>query len=180
MLETSLACLPSFGISTGQADEVELFKDSIQLDDGTGFGGSAFSSYRAELQKLTGCWREAQRAEIAAAKLLELRSTLADTDSITSLLREIETIPRLLRDLYDLFPIYVSRILIVLNYLDVILPALSAVSRSIIGKLDYSEVTTKVGWDSLLARLRIDEMSLHSELAMYKEFLVQLVRLFAR
>lgn len=77
------------------------------------------------MEELLGCWREAQRADKAVVQLLRIRTVLdlEFREHITAVLREIESSSRLLRDLYDLFPIYRSRVPIVIYYLDIILPS---------------------------------------------------------
>lgn len=64
------------------------------------------------MEETLGTWREAQRADKAAVELLRIRTALGLEfyDHITAVLREIESVSRLLRDLYDLFPIYRSRV----------------------------------------------------------------------
>lgn len=77
------------------------------------------------METLLGAWREAQRADKAAIQLLRIRTELQLEfyDNITAVLREMESTSRLLRDLYDLFPIYRSRVPIIVYYLDIILPS---------------------------------------------------------
>jgi hypothetical protein len=77
------------------------------------------------MEELLGCWREAQRADKIAVSLVHLRAALNPefTDHITAVLREIESTSRLLRDIYDLFPLYRSRVPLVVYYLNVLLPS---------------------------------------------------------
>lgn len=78
------------------------------------------------MEELLGCWREAQRADKVAANLLRIRNTLVLEffEHITAVLKEIENTSRLLRDLYDLFIIYRSRVPVVVYQLNVLLPPL--------------------------------------------------------
>ena len=78
------------------------------------------------MEVLLGAWREALRADKAVVQLLRIRRELGLEfyDHITAVLKEIESTSRLLRDLYDLFPIYRSRVPIIVYYLDIILPSL--------------------------------------------------------
>src|SRR4051812_20256535 len=91
------------------------------------------------MEVLLGAWREALRADKAVVELLRIRRELELEfyDHITAVLREIESTSRLLRDLYDLFPIYRSRVPIIIYYLDIILPSLERtiknMSRCILG-----------------------------------------------
>ena len=79
-----------------------------------------------KMEELLGCWREARRVDNIAASLASLRATLdiEFTDHIMAVLREVESTSRLLRDIYDLFPVYRSRVPIILYYLNVLLPSL--------------------------------------------------------
>jgi hypothetical protein len=182
MMKTSLACLPSFGNLAGHGDQIEQFQDSIQEDNHPSFGNSSFPGYRGMLRTLTSCWEEAQRVDIASKKLIELRSKLPEeeVESITAIIRENESLSRILRDLYDLFPIYISMLPVVLYYLDVVLPAVSAVSGIILQNHNHPDKPVLEIWESLLADLNITRMSPQAEFMMYVEFLVQLVRLFSR
>ncbi len=78
------------------------------------------------MEELLGCWREAQRADKVAAHLLSIRNLLGLEfhDHFSPIIREVEQCSRLLRDLYDLFPIYRSRVPIILYYLNIILPSI--------------------------------------------------------
>lgn len=77
------------------------------------------------MEELLGCWREAKRADKVAVQLERIRREIDPEfyDHITTVLREIESTSRLLRDIYDLFPIYRSRVPVVLYYLNVLLPS---------------------------------------------------------
>ena len=70
--------------------------------------------------ELYGCWQEARRCDRVATELLRIRSmTVLDYwNSISDLLREVETTSRLLRDLFDLRNIYRSGVFIIVEYDD--------------------------------------------------------------
>ena len=90
------------------------------------------------MEECFGCWQEARRADKIAAILLALRTSL-DPDynaHLTALLEEFESVSKLLRDLYDLFPIYRSRVPVVIYYLNVFLPSLQKTMRDMLIYVD--------------------------------------------
>ncbi|KAK0104621.1 hypothetical protein ONS95_004907 [Cadophora gregata] len=135
------------------------------------------------MEELLGCWREAQRADKAVVQLLRIRAVLdlEFYDHITAVLREIESTSRLLRDLYDLFPIYRSRVPIIIYYLDVILPSLERTIKNMMVYIDNDAFPARTQWTLTVERLGDQGgMSLPTVFVMYVEFLVQIVRLLSR
>jgi hypothetical protein len=134
------------------------------------------------MEELFGCWVEAKRADKVAAILLCMRSDLDDYyENISAVLKEIECTSRLLRDLYDLFPIYRSRVPVVLYYLNVILPTLCKTMRDMMIYIDNQDLPTRTQW-TLMTQKMGDRggMTLAQRFAMYCEALVQTVRLLSR
>ncbi|RAL65079.1 hypothetical protein DID88_001186 [Monilinia fructigena] len=86
------------------------------------------------MAELSGCWLEADRADNVATELLRIRNILSpitslsssnpssDYETQTAILRHVEQASRLLRDLHDLFPIYRSRVPLLVYDLTVLLP----------------------------------------------------------
>ena len=103
------------------------------------------------MEELLGCWREARRVDNIAASLASLRATLDPefTDQITAVLRELESISRLLRDLYDIFPIYRSRVPIILYYLNVLLPSLCRSLKNMAHYLEHDSMYSFLAYFSL-------------------------------
>lgn len=135
------------------------------------------------MEELLGCWREAQRADKAAVQLLRIRTELGLEfyDHITAVLREIESASRLLRDLYDLFPIYRSRVPIIVYYLNIILPSLCKTIQQMMIYIDNDAFPPHTQWTSMYERLgEQGGMTLATRFVMYVEMLVQLVRLLSR
>lgn len=126
-----------------QSNEIDQPSSSGSLGIGVGMG------------ELFGCWREAQRCDHVATELLRIRSITEHEfyDQITVLLTEVETTSRLLRDLYDLFPIYKSRVPIVLYYLTVILPCLCKTLRDMMIYIDNENLPAPAQWAVMLERL---------------------------
>lgn len=105
--------------------------------------------------ELHGCWLEAARCDRVAVILLRLRNdlTIAFHEHITALIREVESTSRLLRDLYDLFSFYPTRVAIVDYYLHVILPCLSKTLRDMLIYIDNIQLTYTSQWTLMNERL---------------------------
>jgi hypothetical protein len=135
------------------------------------------------MEELLGCWREAQRADKIAEGLLRIRTVLdlEFYDQISAVLREVESTSRLLRDLYDLFPIYRSRVPIIIYYLNVILPSLTRTMKEMIFYIEHESLTARSQWTLMSDRLsQQGGMTLAARFVMFVEMLVQLVRLLSR
>ncbi|KAG9232908.1 hypothetical protein BJ875DRAFT_379717 [Amylocarpus encephaloides] len=134
------------------------------------------------MEELFGCWQEARRADKISARLLVIRTELDEFyGNITAVLKEVESSSRLLRDLYDLFPIYRSRVAMVLYYLNVILPTMSRTMRDMTIYIDNDELPTGLQWTLMYQRIGDQGgMNLAQRFAMYCEALVQTVRLLSR
>ncbi|KAH9218477.1 hypothetical protein DL95DRAFT_360676 [Leptodontidium sp. 2 PMI_412] len=135
------------------------------------------------MEVLLGAWREALRADKAVVQLLRIRTVLdlEFYDHITAVLREIESASRLLRDLYDLFPIYRSRVPIIIYYLDIILPSLERTIKNMMAYIDNDAFPARTQWTLMVERLGDQGgMSLPTRFVMYVDLLVQLVRLLSR
>ncbi|KAE8452363.1 hypothetical protein EG329_001063 [Mollisiaceae sp. DMI_Dod_QoI] len=128
------------------------------------------------MEELLGCWQEAQRADKVAAHLQRIRNTLELEffEHISAVLKEVESASRLLRDLYDLFPIYSSRVPMVIYYLNVILPSFCKTLQQMIIYVDNDAISTRSQWTLMYERMgEQGGMSLAARFVMYVEFLVQ-------
>lgn len=135
------------------------------------------------MEELSGCWREAQRADKVADELKRIRSDLSLDfyNPITDLLREVESTSRLLKDIHDMFPIYRSRVAIILYYLTVLLPCLCKTLRDMMIYLDNDAIPSSTQWTLMNERLSEQGgMALSNRFVMYIEYLVQVVRLLSR
>jgi hypothetical protein len=135
------------------------------------------------MEELFGCWQEARRADKVADILLSIRTTLSPSfyENISAVLKEVESASRLLRDLYDLFPIYRSRVPVVLYYLNVVLPTFQKTMRDMLIYIDNEDLPARTQW-SLMSQRLADQggMTLAQRFVMYCEALVQTVRLLSR
>ncbi len=135
------------------------------------------------MEELQGCWREAQRADKVAMALTKIRAALNDEffESITAVIRELESISSLLRDLYDLFPIYRARVPIMVYYLNIVLPSLAESSEQMLSNFDSSAFPARIRWERGSQKLGDQGgMSIAARLVMFSDFLVQLIRLLTR
>ncbi|EDN96258.1 predicted protein [Sclerotinia sclerotiorum 1980 UF-70] len=159
------------------------------------------------MEELSGCWLEAIRADTVAIELLKIRTHLTSTSTpllstsspsspypstftrssspsikdpeiITAILRHVEQTSRLLRDLYDLFPIYRIRVPVIVYYLTVILPCLQKTLRDMLAFLTCEDFSLSLRWLRMYERLNEQGgMTLTLRFVMYVDFLVQCVRL---
>ncbi|KAF7868656.1 hypothetical protein EAF04_005186 [Stromatinia cepivora] len=157
------------------------------------------------MEELSGCWLEAIRADTVATELLKIRTHLTsspipllssspspypstltrssspsinDPEIITAILRHVEQTSRLLRDLYDLFPIYRIRVPVIVYYLTIILPCLQKTLRDMLAFLLCEDFSLSLRWLRMYERLNEQGgMTLTLRFVMYVDFLVQCVRL---
>lgn len=134
------------------------------------------------MEECFGCWQEARRADKVASLLLTLRTSLPEYyENISAVLREVESASRLLRDLYDLFPIYRARVPMVRYYLNVILPTFQKTLLDMLNYVDNGELPARTQWTLMGQRLgEQGGMTLAQRFGMYCEALVQTVRLLSR
>jgi hypothetical protein len=134
------------------------------------------------MEELFGCWQEARRADKISSRLLVIRTELDEHyDHISAVLKEVECSSRLLRDLHDLFPIYRSRVSMVLYYLQIILPTMCKTMRDMTIYIENDELSTKLQWVLMNDRMSAQGgTTLLQRFAMYCEALVQTVRLLSR
>lgn len=136
-----------------------------------------------EMEELLGCWREAQRADTVAAHLVRIRNTLEPefSEQIAAVFKEIESSSGLFRDLYDLFPVYRSRVPIIVYYLNVILPSYCNTLQLMTTFINNDAISIRSQWVSIYEHIgEQGGMTLITRFAMFVEFLVQIVRLLSR
>jgi hypothetical protein len=86
-----------------------------------------------EVFLLQGCFREADRSDIVAAYIDQLRVTIGESfhGHMIYLADEIRRTSKMLRELADRSQVFMSRVPTVVTYLNVILPCLSRSLRDI-------------------------------------------------
>lgn len=146
--------------------------------------GAVTDASTLRMEELYGCWQEARRCDKVATRLLLLRSKNEVDDyydDITILLREVESSSRLLRDLYDLFAIYRSRIPYIHYYLTIILPSMSKTMRDMLVFIDNEQLPTRLQWTLMGEKwIESSELGLSNRFQMYCDALIQLIRLLGR
>ncbi|KAK7701101.1 hypothetical protein SLS64_010432 [Diaporthe eres] len=134
-------------------------------------------------QLLHGCFLEADRADRVAQGLDALRVALAHSlhGSMILITEEIWQSGRILRELADRGHVHVSRVPIVANHLNVVLPCLSKSLRDIAGYYDDKTVTRELRWRKMFHEMKKEaDMELLQRFQLYNAFLSLLVVLLAR
>lgn len=132
---------------------------------------------------LLGCWREAERAEDIAAALYRIRLEVDSLllDDVEDVMAQVQFSSRLLRDLYDLSPIYKVRAHIIQEYLAVLLPCYKRTLQDIFHHLGDPALPFQQIWINLYNQLSIgDGVPLGDRFDIYNGFLIQLVLLLSR
>ncbi|KXH48682.1 hypothetical protein CSIM01_13039 [Colletotrichum simmondsii] len=103
---------------------------------------------RIDYRLLQGCCLEAERADILSVSLEGLRMALPEAygGTITNLVDEIRRSARKLRDLADRSQMHFTRVPILLNYLDVILPCYSKTLRDMTDFYEDRTVSKDMRW----------------------------------
>jgi hypothetical protein len=95
--------------------------------------------------------------------------------------RQIQFSSRLLRDLYDLSPIYRVRVRVVLEYLVILLPCYKRTLHEIFHHLGDPGLPFQQIWINIYNQLsKEDGMPVGNRFELYNSFLIQLVRLLSR
>ncbi|KAH8788459.1 hypothetical protein F5883DRAFT_5748 [Diaporthe sp. PMI_573] len=134
-------------------------------------------------QLLHGCFLEADRADRVAQGLDALRESLAHSfhGPMFLLIEEVWQSGRLLRELADRGHVHVSRVTVVANHLNVVLPGLSKSLRDIAGYYDDKTVTRELRWRKMYHDMKKEaDMELLLRFQLYNRFLSLLVGLLAR
>jgi hypothetical protein len=99
-----------------------------------------------EIHLLQGCFREAERADIVAICIDQLRVVLDESfhGHMILLAEAIRGTSRLLRDLADRSQVFVSRVPVVINYLNVLLPCLCRSLRDITSFYEDKTVSKEI------------------------------------
>ena len=137
-----------------------------------------------ELHLLQGCCREAERADLVAVGLEQLRAALPETfhGHLVALTEEIRGSSRLLRDLADRAQVHISRVPIVLNYLNVVLPCLCRSLRDITTHYEDKTLSREIRWRKMYHRMTEEGggLPLPQRFVLYNHFLSLLKQLLTR
>ncbi|KAK4648740.1 uncharacterized protein QC761_114240 [Podospora bellae-mahoneyi] len=137
-----------------------------------------------EAHLLRGCCREADRCEIVAMGLDQLRIALPESfhGHLIALTGEIRSSCRLLRDLADRSQVHFSRVPIVANYLNVVLPCLSRTLKDIIGYYEEKTISREMRWRKMYNKMTEEAsgLPLPQRFVLYNHFLSLLKQLLTR
>lgn len=137
-----------------------------------------------ETHLLRGCCREADRADVVSINLDQLRLALPESfhGHLFALTEEIRSSSRLLRDLADRAQVHVSRVPIVANYLNVVLPCLSKTLKDIVAYYEDKTVTREIRWRKMYNKMtdEAEGLALPQRFVLYNHFLSLLKQLLTR
>jgi hypothetical protein len=141
-------------------------------------------SVPVEMHLLQGCCREAERADLVAVGLDQLRSALPEAfhGHLVGLTEEIRGSSRLLRDLADRSQVHMARIPIVLNYLNVVLPCLCRSLRDITTHYEDKTLSREIRWRKMYHKMTEEAggLPLPQRFVLYNHFLSLLKLLLTR
>ncbi|RKL16810.1 hypothetical protein BFJ68_g4898 [Fusarium oxysporum] len=137
-----------------------------------------------ELHLLQGCCLEAERADRVAAQLLGLRNALGE-GTHTHLLMTMEEVSisgQLLRELAEYSKVHFSRVPVVLDYLEILLPCLSRSLRDITTYYEDRTLTKENRWRKMYHSMTQEAggLSLPQRFVLYNRFLSLLQELLLR
>jgi len=137
-----------------------------------------------ELHLLQGCCREAERADLVAVGLEQLRVTLPEAfhGHLVALTEEVRGCSNLLRDLADRSQVHISRVPIVLNYLNVVLPCLCRSLRDITTHYEDKTLSREIRWRKMYHKMTEEAggLPLPQRFVLYNHFLSLLKQLLTR
>jgi len=138
----------------------------------------------SELTLIQGCGSEAERASIVASGLDQLRMALTESfhGHITTLVEEIRTSSRLLRELADRSQVHRSRVPVVLDHLNVLLPCLQRTLRDITGYYEDKTLSRETRWRKMYNKMTDEAagLPLSQRFVLYNHFLALLKQLLTR
>lgn len=130
------------------------------------------------------CWRAAERADDMAAALARFRPDVDRefAEDISELVRRMTSCSRVLKDLYDLAPVYRENLPPILEYLGIILPpfqrSLQAIRRHLseVGLLPVQRIWLRI-YNHLLEE---GGVAPEERFRIYNDFIIQLVQRLSR
>jgi len=133
---------------------------------------------------LQGCSLEAQRADIVSGCIDTLRTCLPDSfhSHMAAVSEEVRGSARLLRDLADRSQVHLTRVPIVLNYLNVLLPCLCRSLRDMHGFYEDKALTKEIRWRTMYHKMTEEAagLPLPQRFMLYNHFLTLLGQLLTR
>ncbi|GAB1311187.1 DH domain-containing protein [Madurella fahalii] len=144
--------------------------------------GNAHVSVETHL--LRSCCREAERADIVALGLDQLRAALSESfhAHLIALAEEIRNSSRFLRDLADRSQVHIARVPIVANYLNVVLPCLCQTLKDITAYYEDKTLSREIRWRKMYHKMTEEAggLPLPQRFVLYNHFLALLKQLLTR
>ncbi|KXX81676.1 hypothetical protein MMYC01_201044 [Madurella mycetomatis] len=138
----------------------------------------------AETHLLRSCCREAERADVVARGLDQLRAALLESfhAHLIALAEEIRSSSRLLRDLADRSQVHIARVPIVANYLNVVLPCLCRTLKDITAYYEDKTLSREIRWRKMYNKMTEEAggLPLPQRFVLYNHFLTLLKQLLTR
>lgn len=131
-----------------------------------------------EVHLFGGCCLEAQRCDTVALNLEGLRTALGEINNVhlSTIIDEVRTSGRCLRELADMSQVYQDRVPVVLNHLNVVLPCLSRTLRDITGYYENRTLTKRNRWRTMYHDMmeEADGVALPQRFSIYNYFMTSL------
>lgn len=125
---------------------------------------------------LHSCWSEAEHCGLVSSALEGLRNSLAESFHIhmSHLAEEIRTSSRILRDLFARSHSHPTRVPVLLESLNVILPCLSKSLHDIEGYIDDRSISKEIRWRKMWNKMAEEAggVALPQRFMLYNHFLV--------
>lgn len=145
---------------------------------------NAGSSDPVEVHLLQGCCREAERADLVAVGLEQLRAALPESfhGHLIALAEEVRGSSSLLRDLADRSQVHIARVPVVLTYLHVLLPCLCRTLRDITAHYEDKTISREIRWRKMYNTMTEEAggLPLPQRFVLYNHFLSLLKQLLVR
>jgi hypothetical protein len=137
-----------------------------------------------EMHLLVGCCREADRANVVAQSLDQLRAVLSESfhSHLIALAEEIRGSSRLLRGLADRSQMHIGRVPFMTNYLNVLLPCLSRSLDDITAHYEDKTLSREIRWRKMYNKMTEEAggLPLPQRFVLYNHFLSLLKQLLTR
>ncbi len=137
-----------------------------------------------ETHLLIGCCREADRSNVVARGLDQLRAVLPESfhGHLIALAEEIRVSGRLMRSLADCSQMHMGRIPFMTNYLNVLLPCLSRSLDDIMRHYEDKTLSREIRWRKMYTKMTEEAggLPLPQRFVLYNHFLMLLKLLLTR
>lgn len=137
-----------------------------------------------EVHLLSGCCLEAERADVVALHLDGLRRALPEPSQphLAVTIEEIRTSAQLLRELADHSQVHFTRVPVVLDYLNLLLPCLSRSLRDITSHYEDTSLSKDNRWRKMYHKMTEEAggLLLPQRFLLYNHFLTLLRELLTR